>query len=51
MSIKSAIKKEVILPSPTSWLILVGEKYYYRMQPVPWVYKKIDLKCLQKEKF
>jgi hypothetical protein len=32
------------VPRQTSWLILLGEKYYKRMQPTPWAFTKINLK-------
>ena len=32
-----------VAPKAT-WLLKQGEKYYRRLQPVPWAYKKIDIK-------
>jgi hypothetical protein len=36
---------EVQLPQRKfDWLILIGKKYYRRLQPTPWAYKKQTFK-------
>jgi hypothetical protein len=37
---KKALVEVQIPQRKFDWLILIGKKYYLRMMPTPWVYKK-----------
>ena len=43
------LAKEYFVPQKVDFYFYVGEKYYKRLQPIPYEYKNIDFKKFKKK--